>query len=1115
MTGGIALSVEQQRAVTRVGQDVCVVAGPGSGKTRVLIERFGWLVEEAAVPPGRILAVTYTEKAAIEIKQRLVTRFTHRDDLREEIERAWVSTLHGFCARLLRENAIAAGIDPEFTVAEEARATGMQRAAGEEVLDAMLERDRETLCRFLTSIGVSSNPAARDQDLVSALLDVYEACRVAGASWNATPPTPLLASALAEVGKFAGTLVSAPRPGGLTAQQSVAHEEAAQWAARWMAVSRGAATPQHIRLLHDADRINLTSLKQGSAPRNALSRIKKDLAKPARGELLGALYADLRPLVPQALDGLDAIYRSRKRSAGLLDFSDLEERAIDLLRANDRIRDAVTSGFDHILMDELQDTNPPQWRLLDLIRTPGRFFGVGDINQSIYGFRHADPGAFEGYRDSVVSHGGAIDELRDNHRSRREILDAVNALVGLGLAGIEPHTLVARHGYPVKSEPSIEVLAALAERTDDGMPIEASMIARRIREFEGTLMVGDAGAEHPARFADMVILARSLNGLGPLTRALDAFQVPYLVVGGRTFFELAEIRDLTNLLKVLDNPRDELALARVLRSPLVGMSDETLLRLKSSAGVLAASLAGAAADQDIRDGDERDRLAAFHALLGELRAVRDAVSPDRLLARALDASGYESALEPASTANVEKFLALLRERYRGGARITGDLALELDVLRSNESEAEAPPDDSSNAVRILTVHKAKGLEFPVVFLAHAHRDVRGTTPNIAFSRDHGIGVRWREPGGAESTGDAAHQRIHADRTRREAREENRLLYVALSRAREHLVVSFVQHKRPAYWSGEVAKALGIVVGEAGPPVTLPKSDAAGIPSRRLWVAAEAAINDMPPPAEVAAPVEELVALPALEGQYDATASVTSVSLFAACPRRYYLSRYINWPGRDDDSGAGAGEPEPQPAPPPADSGGQFRFAFDGPDQGGTAKRLSGAELGTAAHDLLAGRDPGDAPDPIAVALAARFRASALGRRLAGAGRARHEQEFLFCLDEVVLRGQIDLWFEESGELILVDYKTDRSEDGADAYALQLGLYALAMERGEAGRLPDRAVLFYLRSGREVEVAVGDAARRAAEQLASLREAQQRQDFPIREGQGCRNCEYRAQACPVA
>src|ERR1041385_1025673 len=176
----VTLSDAQRRAVERSGQNVCVVAGPGSGKTRVLTERFAWLVESRAVDPARILAITFTEKAATEIKSRLILRFAGQPARREAIERAWVSTIHGFCARVLQENAISAGLAPDFTVLDQPAADRLAREAAEGTLDAMYREQPEKMRRLLEALDLSTQDDGRQPDLAGSLLIVYESMRLSG-----------------------------------------------------------------------------------------------------------------------------------------------------------------------------------------------------------------------------------------------------------------------------------------------------------------------------------------------------------------------------------------------------------------------------------------------------------------------------------------------------------------------------------------------------------------------------------------------------------------------------------------------------------------------------------------------------------------------------------------------------------------------------------------------------------------------------------------------------------------------------------------------------------------------------------------------------------------------
>src|SRR6185295_18877220 len=207
----MTLSDAQRRAVERSGQNVCVVAGAGSGKTRVLTERFAWLVESRAVDPARILAITFTEKAATEIKSRLISRFAAQPARREAIERAWVSTIHGFCARVLQENAIRAGLPPDFKVLDQAAADRLAREAAEASLDAMYREQPDRMRRLLEALDLSTQDDSRQPDLAESLLGVYESMRLSGIT--EIPATVLTPDCLDVARELAASLIQAAPKG--------------------------------------------------------------------------------------------------------------------------------------------------------------------------------------------------------------------------------------------------------------------------------------------------------------------------------------------------------------------------------------------------------------------------------------------------------------------------------------------------------------------------------------------------------------------------------------------------------------------------------------------------------------------------------------------------------------------------------------------------------------------------------------------------------------------------------------------------------------------------------------------------------------------------------------
>lgn len=1058
------LSAQQRAAAARTGQDVCIVAGPGSGKTRVLIHRFAWLVRERKIPAGRILAITFTEKATNEIKKRLVAEFASEPELRPAIERAWVSTVDGFCARLLRENAIAAGIDPAFGILEASESNAELRQAAVAVLDALFAQQPEQMRGLLNAIHVSAYSGSFAPDLVEALVSVYGALRIAGQDPAKMPPlsVPPL-SAAAPVDALQALLTGGIK--GDTPPRRQRIEAIGSWVDRARALAGAPLSADHFALWRD----NLCNLRgvPASDPVSQTVKTCREQLDRLRSEAAGVYYQQERALVAEAVRRLDTHYRQSKAVRSLLDFGDLQERAIHLLEGHPEVRRRIQASFDQILMDELQDTNPLQWRLVDLLRRPDQFFAVGDINQSIYGFRHADPAVFEHYHQQLESNGGIIDRLNDNYRSRAPILEVVDRVLA-GQPGIEPNPLNAKGSFPESDDPAVEFHCSKADNTETAAQIEASWIARRIREMEGSLMVGRAGEQRPARFSDMAILARTAAALEPVREALGQSGVPHLLIGGRSYFENPEIRDLVHWLEILSNPSNEIALAGVLRSPIAGVSDETLLRIRERDTSLLDSLERAVTGNPFEcDSDGLARLRWFHDLLSAQRRVRDSCPPDRLLAEMLDESGYEHSLTPAARRNTDKFLALLRDRFASSPLPMAELLDDLRSARLAGAEPDAPPDDASNAVTLLSMHRSKGLEFPIVILCALHKDRSHQTPPISYSPAAGLGVKWRDPSDPGAGIDDLAYRAHRDEvSSREQTEENRLLYVAMTRAEEHLMLSYATRN------------------ERAEPANLARLVASGLKAIQICHQ-EQAPNDFPAVAVASESTPRLAQRAGASDQSDSSITVSALAAFRDCPRRYYLSRYLGI------------EPEPAVM-----------------EDAGPAAQPATA-LGSEVHALLAG-EAVDKPHPLAAELAAVFYQSELGRRAARAVRVEREFEVLMAVEDVVVRGTIDLWFEEGGEIILVDYKTDRTkpeEDAASGYAIQLRLYALAL-RAVTGKLPALAVLFYLRRNEAVRVSLSEADLIDAKAaIKDLREAQNRLDFPVRPAGHCKYCPHHRTICP--
>ena len=345
------------------------------------------------------------------------------------------------------------------------------------------------------------------------------------------------------------------------------------------------------------------------------------------------------------------------------------------------------------------------------IRGENAFFAVGDVNQSIYGFRHAQPRIFHEYRQETLDKTKHYTELLDNFRSRPDILRCVEGLLN-SAEGIEARELVAGARFGEKTEPSVEILRVFDEDREEACNREARWIAHRILELRETLRTAPD-------FRNYAVLCRNGDSMKPILAEFDRLRIPY-VCGRRQSFLLArEILDITALLHAVANPRDSIALATALRSPLVGLGDEALLRLRLLGGSVTGGLniladnGGGLAELAEDDGPKIER---FTTDLKRWRADRQFVPLDVLIVRMLGDCGFVWTPGDLEGDNIEAFLHLARTR--GADRTLLEFLRELESMEGAMSaESELSDDDQGNCVQVMTAHAAKGLEFPVTIVA--------------------------------------------------------------------------------------------------------------------------------------------------------------------------------------------------------------------------------------------------------------------------------------------------------------------------------------------------------------------------------------------------------------
>jgi ATP-dependent helicase/nuclease subunit A len=796
---------DSQRAAIEHGDGLlAVVAGAGSGKTGVLTERFVHLVAERGVAPEHILTITFTRAATAEMKTRIIRKLEQRGlhDARTRIESAYIHTVHALCRRILQENPFEAGIDPEPSVLPAPAANHLKREVFHHALASLLRqpRDFETdplidlIADYLNLDSVRGDPL---QALYALVQRVADATRHQGYTaddlerWRHAYPS---AEALAwhyvrEVLNFA--LTPSPSPTG--------------WE-RGVGANGGSPFPL-ARPAGEGDQGgegNQISLATLDDLRALIGQLREQNPNAAR--TLESLLAAFDPALEQRARAIACAlleltvaylreYETLKQTRGALDFDDMQIRALQLLRDSATVRRRYQRMFRYTLVDETQDIDGLQAQIIDILSEGGNLMVVGDAQQSIYGFRYADPRVFEGWQQRARDGSGRLVPLQANFRSHPDILAFVEKVFGHWWGARFLVLQPMRPAAPAHEEPRVQVWV-MPQRD---AAAEARLVASQIHHWVCTesLTVHDpeTGALRPAQYGDFALLFHQFTKVGAFEQAFRAVGVPYYVVGGgRGYWTQYEVRDLTNLLRALSDSEDDLALAAVLRSPFVGLSMDALMSLTLHAEQADLPLRLCLqADLALEDAD-RARLEAFLAWFEPLCLRVGEWSVGALLARALEASQYESRLLAQgeagrqAVANVRKLLAIALEQPTVAPR---DFAAQLELTsRLEQREGNAPTyEESANVVRFYTVHAAKGLEFPVVFVVDTAYRERPREVGLEVDADKGIvALQVVRPDVPTPYEPLPLKVLREQADKREEAEGLRKLYVALTRARDYLIV---------------------------------------------------------------------------------------------------------------------------------------------------------------------------------------------------------------------------------------------------------------------------------------------------------------------------------------
>ena len=1160
---------DARRLIQEAVDDTLVVeAAAGTGKTTELINRMLRVIATGRADVRGIVAVTFTEKAAGELKLRLRQRLEEEragttepeaarrlEDAVQNLEEAHVSTIHGFCADLLRERPVEAGIDPLFRVLTEGQSRRLFDEAFQTWLQSQLESPPEGVRRSLRRASRGFRPGETDEDgpverlrragweltewrdfrgawtresfdragAIARIIELIHTC--ADTSGNASYAGDNLSLDTEPVRRLSRELRSSHDPPGSDLDTGVAGRDL------------DGLEAQLVELRRNRD---FKRARKGTGPTYAkgVARAQVLAARDALVEALADFQlradADLAAVLHGELFGCVEEYERLKAREGAMDFLDLLLRARDLVRDNAVVRRHFQARFTRIFVDEFQDTDPLQAELLLLLASadpaetrweqtvpvPGKLFIVGDPKQSIYRFRRADVDTYMRVCRQLVDAGATPLELRKSYRGVASLQRAINAAFAPAMDG-SPATLQARYvpleqcRADLEGQPSVVVLPVpepyaqrfvAARKIEQCLPDAVGAYVDWLIRQSGWRVTERRNPETPVPIEarHVCILFRRFVSYGedvtrPYVEALEARGIRHLLVGGRAFHDREEIETLRAALMAVEWPDDQLSVFAALRGGLFAIGDEELLEYFHFARRFHPFRLPEALPSHLHC--VRDALVLLASLHRERnrRPVADTIST--LLARTRAHVGF--VLRPGgeqALANVLHVAELARQYELDGGMSFRGFVDALQAEASTQQAAEAPIlEEGSDGVRLMTVHKAKGLEFPVVILADI--TARLTPYEAGRHLDPRRGVCALRIGGW-SPKDLNDER--ENELAREKAEGERVAYVAATRARDLLVVPAVGDG--AYADGWISPLNGAIY----PPEHARRSQAAadGCP---VFKSKDTVLNRPDgDPASIftVCPGEHRLGEPGADfsvvwwspdvlalgaqAQFGLRRDDLIVKDVKPAMLRTRLNAYKEWRASRDAAIATAATPslEVLTATEWADAAGEVanrgreiapvEVIVEGPAD--RKSRPGGVRFGTLVHAVLAAV-PLASADDVAVAALADVHGRVLGASadeiaavrevvrsvlehpvLSAAARAERQGQ---CYRETpvtlrletgaLIEGNVDLAYLEHGEVVVVDFKTDRELEGAvDAYRRQVQVYAAAI--GAALKRPARAVL---------------------------------------------------------
>ena len=1084
-------SEQQERVIDSDADEIMVSAAAGSGKTTVTVERYKRLLNEQGLSPDQILVFTFTDQAAAKLREEVRRARSAATGEPVSMSDAWVGTFHSICSRILTAYPLEAGVDPGFTVIDDINSSIMRRKAFDRALRRRLEATEEDGTeeaeRRVAALAQVSRHTLRDT-----IGSIFDLLRSRGDEF------PRLEFRFQRPDYPEAEIVGLAK----AIEAALSLEDVKRFSDEQKDKCR-----KMLALIEDRETRTPTA-----GDFDDLSFSNKDLEDKTR--LISSWQAIAKTLAEREawpwlvefgalLEEFGREYARLKDERSALDFEDLQIKALGLLEGNDAISAEYGSRFVEIMVDEFQDTNPLQMKLIEAFRGRGaegagraRLLTVGDEMQAIYGFRHADVEIFRERRRELAAGGDRVDliDLPENHRSTPAVIEAVNAL-GREIhprpgerddAGPPPFTELQAGRENSGAGPATTVLLTPKKgwkesNLGDLAPSESELSEDKKATVAEALALAstiyDLVDEGKYSQGDVAVLLRYTTDLPTFEAALNQFGLRTVVPASKGFWKSRPVGELIALLATVANPHDDEAVISVLTSPACGAGPDGLWKVRKAAGRGKPLWNGVAEIARENDGEGTDgdlaAIASLYRIVEEARTEAATLPLEGLVSRLLDRSGLDLANlfhDRSSLAYLERIATIAGNYERQEGR---DLRGFLDwAAASREADAEAAiatASEDEDAVKLMTIHKSKGLEFPVVCVADLGRGLGAKYDGpvrVGFEgTDGAMEIGFKVPGAGTEIFD---WETVQNRVRRETEaEELRLLHVAMTRAEERLILSGKVHPPSRETPTQHRSAILRICERLGLSASKPEEWVSSFESSGLTEAFALKANlpgdDGTPPTEILRKFELVVPTPRPEGATpplarptraffpDVPLSFSGLSEFRECPTRFFARRVLRM---EVDGRAGQ---------------------WSGPEKTGLTERDGGTRFGTAVHELLeesaaAGwksPDParaeaaleaervgkeGDGTPEKAVEMITAFLGSDLGTKVQQDSiETTAELPIVLGIGGLTIRGFVDLLVEEDGELTVVDYKTNqlkgRDPEGLmEEYELQRDLYALAVAR---------------------------------------------------------------------